>query len=111
MLKMINFILWADLVILGIGWILLFITSIKFFKGNDLRDKIVGFGLLSIAIAFILGSIFNFYSLYEGIYWVIVEIFHLFGVILITFGILGFNGKGNHNGNKKENKKRKNNLE
>jgi len=76
-----------DLIILSICSFFVIITAIKFFRGNELRDRIVGFGLINIAIALILGSVFNFYSLFEGIYWAIVEVFHAIGIILITMGV------------------------
>jgi len=90
---MVNLILGLDLLILGIGWILLLITSIKFFKSSELRDKIVGLGLSSIALALILGGVFNFYSLFRNSYWICVEILHIVGAILITIGIIGFDKK------------------
>lgn len=93
MLKMTSIILWLDLIILSIGSILLIITSIKFFRGLELRDKIVGFGLVCIATALFLGGAFNFYSFYQNSYWLIVEILHTIGAILITIGIVGFNKK------------------
>ena len=58
--------------------------------------------LLGVAIALIIGSIINFYSLYQSIYWVVVEIFHIIGIILITRGIIGFNNKEIKNRDKRD---------
>ena len=87
---MVSFILVLDLIILWACSFLLIVTAVKFLKSLDLRDRMVGYGLVCIAVALVLGSLFNIYNLFQSSYWLVVEVLHLVGAVLITLGIVGF---------------------
>jgi len=99
---------WLAIIIVFIGALILLITAIKFLRKMELRDKIVGIGLLCVSIALILNGIFYMYHLFVGIYWMYVELFHIIGIILITLGILNVEANKNVKNTKTKNKKQKN---
>jgi len=87
---MISFDFWLAMILVFIGAIILFFTSIKFFRGSELRDKVVALGLSCLSIALLLNGIFYLFYLFTSVYWIFVELFHIIGAILITLGIVGF---------------------
>jgi hypothetical protein len=87
---MVSFDFWLAMFIVWVGALVLLVTSFKFLRKPELKNKIVGLGLICISIALLLNGIFYLFYLFTKVYWLFVEIFHIVGAILITFGILGF---------------------
>jgi len=85
---MISFDFWLAMLIVWIGSIVLLITSFKFLRKQELKNKVVGLGLICISVALLLNGIFYLFYLFTGTYWLFVEIFHIVGAVLITLGVL-----------------------
>ena len=86
---MISYDFWLAELILLIGIFFLIAVSFRFFRSERTGDKMVAGGLVCISIALFLNAVFYALYLFVEFYWIFVEIFHILGIILITYGILG----------------------
>jgi len=78
----------SSIIIVWLTSFILIILGLKILFKKGFMYKKIGIGLFSIAMALILNGIFDLFFIFKTSYWIIVEIFHIFGVLLITWGIL-----------------------